>query len=426
MHRLSNGLSVTETYQSKTLKDYFRRQILPQHTAPPALADRLIIKNAGLETLKPGEKLNDSIIEQVLKLVVGPHDMMLDTSWAEPRILPNRRLKVRSDIQLLILPVEHEGHWTLNVLDRNSNTADHYDSYFSHTSEYTQRVNSNLQRFISYGKDQEGSQHFFEDKTWAIRNKVGLFTSYTSHCSDLTNQVTPRQPDLVDCGIFTIAMCIYRICGVEPPENIDALLWRSLIHIMVSTLRFQQQTFPDCDPLTTSRHTTDSTSQVPEAAYSYYEKSVEQALNEATYAQQAHDILCRLATRRREDFDAAVGELEKELNIPEDISAPYQALKATFMPELHAKLALLNQENEKLRKSARVVLTQWLDCFSLTEGCILNAISFAKYVADERSERIETIKNKTKEWIENEDRVLDEKRVRRDAIRRRLGMGPEV
>jgi hypothetical protein len=399
---------------------------MPQQTTPPILADRLVIKNGGLETLKPGVKLNDSAIEQALKLVVGPHDMILDPSWADPRMLLNRRLRVRSDVQLLILPVEHMGHWTLNVLDRNSHKADHYDSYFSHTSEYTQRLNSNLQCCISYGKDQEGSRHFFEDKTWEIRNKVSLFTFNTFHRSDFTNQVTPRQPDLVDCGIFTIAVCIYRVCGVEPPVNIDALLWRSLIHVMVSTLHSEQQSFPDFDPLATSMNPTDPTSQGPEAAYSNYEAAVDQALIEATHAQQAHEILSRLAARRREDFDAAVGELEKQLNVPENISAPYEALKATFVPELHAKLALLNQENEKLRKSARDILTQWLDSFSVTEGCILNAVSFARYVRDERCKRVDAVKNKTKEWIEKEDRVLEEKRVRRDALRRRLGMGLEV
>ena len=396
---------------------------MPQQTTPPILADRLIIKTGGLETLKPGVKLNDSTIEQALKLVVGPHDMILDPSWADPRMLSNRRLRIRSDIQLLILPVEHAGHWTLNVLDRNSNTADHYDSYFSHTSEYTQRVNSNLQCCISYGKDQEGSRYFFGDKTWEIRNKVGLFTFSTFHRSDLTNQVTPRQPDLVDCGIFTIAVCIYRVCGEEPPVNIDAILWRSLIHIMVSTLHSDHQSYPDCDPLATSTNLTDPTSHGPEAAYSYYEKAVDQALIEARFAQEAHEILSRLATRRREDFDVAVGELEKRLSVPEDISAPYQALKATFVPELHAKLALLNQENEKLRKSARDVLTQWLDSFSVTEGCILNAVSFARSVRDERRKRVDAVKDKTKAWIEKEDKVLEEKRLRRDEVRRRLGIG---
>ena len=165
-----------------------------------------------LKSLLPNAWVSATALELILNCVKPEHCRVLNSGFVpqEANKLSEKKLLRLKDETKLWLPLNHQDHWTLAVVDFYKTTITVYDS--SPTSHYEQEIDNVMQALTSYLNQHE-----------KLQGSVWKTDQQRQH----------QQSNSDDCGIFVLIFALSNATGSPVPSQIHSLQWRQIFRYFI-------------------------------------------------------------------------------------------------------------------------------------------------------------------------------------------------
>ena len=176
-------------------------------------SDPIAVENrqAGLQTLQPGEQLSSTTINDVLSCMRPADCYIFDPLFfngASAHKFSNR-FQIEDTITKILVPIHdlQRKHWYLAVVTMTDSTIKIFDS--ATCSEQSLSHSTRLQALASRIRPQQ--------QVW-----------------DVQLAVCPQQPNTYDCGIYTIVNALHLMAQIPPPATYDCAMWRLICRLLLN------------------------------------------------------------------------------------------------------------------------------------------------------------------------------------------------
>ncbi|KAK5215326.1 hypothetical protein LTR96_011269 [Exophiala xenobiotica] len=215
-----------------------RRKLLRQENAPVLVVDEdesrggkveemedLKLKQA-IECLRDGQCLNTDTIDRLLRFVADSTILILESASLKfmekgPSRAESRLAGARPEI--IIIPYEASGHWVCAFVEVKAKKLEVINSMPSLDSMHPALIRGARQAYARY----VGGAPAHSSRNDEVAEQGFALAVETSAC--------PRQTNLVDCGIFVVTYCWYRLYRQPFPDHLDTTLWRRVFRLMLGS-----------------------------------------------------------------------------------------------------------------------------------------------------------------------------------------------
>ena len=163
-----------------------------------------------VRTLQPGQWLSTTAVDLVLRALLPPTVRIVDGTYLRigdgSRSSPKTPLRLRSEEAFLVVPLNHQSHWSLAVLDVQARVIDYFDSMRKNDVPVRQIMHRLTMGFPSDKPFQE----------WAFHP-----------------QECPLQQNTNDCGVHLLINALRRLAGSKKMASYACDVWRSVFRNLV-------------------------------------------------------------------------------------------------------------------------------------------------------------------------------------------------
>ena len=291
----------------ETTSEFARSRTSPQPREGHAVYHR------ALRSLNSSTWVNDLALECVLEAISDNLTLVLHPKWADPSTYGSQTsLTLSQGLTRVILPVNHDRHWSVGIIDLTTLRAKQFDSRFPAESAHCVAVRQKIEIFLRWLRDTNPGR-------W--QRDQGIEVQYTA---------SPIQTNNDDCGVHVLMSCARDLAGpgAQDQAELPVDLWRRFARAIVlhhcSGFGTEPAGKSDVPPLPS----------ISPAEVSAQDRHTQTAVEKAYHgAAASHDILTTLLDRKQQSMSA----LETRISRLQDDLVPLRQAQDTLKDKLKSE-----------------------------------------------------------------------------------------